>query len=152
MARNSTKNNKAREITKNNTKEKQSWEVEFWSWTSSMLRWISDAILNCLAAWWEWVMSWVSKLSEKLWSKDPEVVSNKQQLTVHHVNQMKKSLNRAKHGVLKVGKWVYHTTVWAIKTVLASWKDTINWLREEEKTNIVEMPKQETSKSRKKAA
>ena len=140
MAGDDTKSkNKPEEGAKKDVTEKQSWEVEFWSWVADVLRWTADTLFNCLAAWYEWFMSWVSKLSEKLWSKDPEVIDIRKKLTAHHIWQTKESFHNVKNGALKVGSWVRHTAVWAVRTVLASWKDTIKWLREE-KNNIVEMP------------
>ena len=33
---------------------------------------------------------------------------------------------------MDIGKWWFHTTKWAIRTVLLSWKDTIESLRDDD--------------------
>ena len=130
-------------VAKNVTKHKETWPEEFWKWTSDMLKWVLDSLFNTLAAWWELVMSWVSKLSEKFWSEDSEVVSSRKTITNHHLNQTKKSLNNVKDKVLDVCKWWFKATKWALRTVLLSWEDTIKSLREGDTKN---------SKTHKKAA
>lgn len=77
-------------------------------------------------------MSLTSKLSEKLWSNNPEIINIRKAITEHHLNQAKKSLNKLFVQFPEIFKWIFHTSVWTVKTIVWSWKDTIQWLRNDE--------------------
>ena len=118
------------------SKEKITWPEELWNWVSSVVKWTTDSLFNTLAATYELTMTWTSLLSEKLWSKKPEIRENRKAIRKHHFNQTKKALNNVWKWIVNIGKWWFHTTKWAIRTVLLSWKDTIKSLRDDpEKEN-----------------
>lgn len=114
------------------SKEKITWPQELWNWVSSIVKWTTDTIFNTLAATYEATMTWASFLSEKLWSKKPEIRENRKAIRKHHFNQTKKAVNNVWNGIVNIGKWWFHTTKWAIRTVLLSWKDTIKSLRDDD--------------------
>ena len=117
-------------VVKSSSKEKISWSEELWKWLSNVIKWVTDSLFNSLAAWRELIMSWVSKLSEKLWSKDSTIIANRKNITNHHLKQTKKSVNKVWNSALDIIKWWFHTTKWAIRTVFTSGKETVKWLRE----------------------
>lgn len=117
------------------SKEKFTGPQELWNWVSSIAKWTTDAIFNTLAATYEATMTWASFLSEKLWSKKPEIRENRKAIRKHHFNQTKKAVNNVWNGIVNIGKWWFHTTKWAIRTVLLSWKDTIKSLRDDDSEN-----------------
>lgn len=116
-------------------KAKISWPEELWNWVSSIVKWTTDTLFNTLAATYEATMTWASFLSEKLWSKKPEIRENRKAIRKHHANQTKKAINNIWNWIVSIGKWWFHTTKWALRTVLLSWKDTIKSLRDDDSEN-----------------
>jgi hypothetical protein len=116
----------------NKTKVKISWPEELWNWVSSIVKWITDTLFNTLAATYETTMTWASFLSEKLWSEKHEIRENRKAIRKHHANQTKKATNNIWNWIVSIGKWWFHTTKWALRTVLLSWKDTIKSLRDDD--------------------
>lgn len=126
-------NNKADKYAQN--EEKQSWLEELWNWFSGIVKRTTDTLLNTLAATYEATMTWASFVSEKLWSKKPEIRESRKSIRKHHVNQTKKAINNIWNWIIDIVKWWFHTTKWALRTVLLSWKDTIKSLREDDSEN-----------------
>ena len=128
------------------SKEKITWPEELWNWVSSIVKWTTDTLFNTLAATYELTMTWASFISEKLGSKKPEIRENRKAIRKHHFNQTKKAVSNVWNGIVDIGKWWFHTTKWALRTVLLSWKDTIKSLRDddsEKKTKKVTSKKSE---------
>ena len=71
-------------------KAKISWPEELWNWVSSIVKWTTDTLFNTLAATYEATMTWASFLSEKLWSKKPEIRENRKAIRKHHEERYKK--------------------------------------------------------------
>jgi len=114
------------------SKEKITWPEELWNWVSSIVKWTADSLLNTLATTYELTMTWTSFLSEKLGSQKPEIRESRKTIRKHHFNQSKKAVNNVWNGIVNIGKWSFHTTRWALRTVLLSWKDTIKSLRDDD--------------------
>ena len=114
------------------SKEKNTWPEELWNWVSMIAKWTTDSLFNTLAATYELTMTWASLLSEKLGSKKPEIRESRKAIRKHHFNQTKKAVSNVWNWIVNIGKWWFHTTKWAIRTVLLSWKDTIKSLRDDD--------------------
>jgi hypothetical protein len=111
-------------------KEKKTWTEELWEWVADLVKWVSDSLFNTLAASWELIMSWTSKISEKIWSKDPKIRESRKRISKHHLNQSKKCFGKAGKWLLNVWKWSFKTVKWTVRTVVWSGVDTVKWLRE----------------------
>lgn len=118
------------------SKEKLTWAEELWLWIKNITEGTSKALLNTLATTYELIMSWTTLLSEKLWSKKPNIKNSRKTIRKHHLHQAKKSIKNVWSWLLNIGTWSFHTTKWALRTaltaVLDSWRKTIKWLREDE--------------------
>lgn len=120
------------------SKEKQTWPEQLWQWISKITKWTCDTLFNTIALSRELIMSLTSKLSEKLWNNNPEIVNIRKAITEHHLNQAKKSLNKLSVQFPEIFKWIYHTSVWTVKTVVWSWRDMIHWLRNDETKKLTD--------------
>ena len=111
-------------------KEKKTWPEELWQWMPELVKWIADMIFNTLVLGTELVRAWTSKISQVVWSEDPEIVSSRKKITKHHLKQSGKSIKKVWTWAWNTIKWTYHTTKWTIRTAILSWKETVKWLRD----------------------
>ena len=111
------------------SREKELWHEELWNWLSKVVKGTCDSLFNVLAAWWTFALAWLSKLSEKAWSEDAEILAAKKKLTAHRLQQGKNRLKKAWSSAADILAWWFSTAKWAVRTIYTSWKDAINWLR-----------------------
>jgi hypothetical protein len=102
---------------------------ELWEWLDIFLRKTGKTILNTLAAWWEFTAAWFSKFLEKYWNQDPNVITSRQSLVQHHLNQGKNRMKNAKEWVIDAGKWARKAAKWAGKIVVQVGSHVIDWLK-----------------------
>ena len=117
------------------SKEKYAGHKEAWEWLSQVIKWTSDALFNALAGSFQWGRYLIDKVDKWSWSKVLEIKNSREKIAKHHLDQSKKSFTKAWKWVWRAWKWAWHAAKWTIRTVYKSGKETIKWLREDDKSH-----------------